>query len=138
MQALDIPEKTVKTYMRASKRPISFDDPVFGRDDSLDSLHARVADTRTTDTVKDPSTGVREQLNMALSTLSPRERNIIRMRYGLCSMDDKSMSLQSIGSTYGLSTEWVRKIEDEGLQKLRKPWRRALLESPQGQDTLGG
>lgn len=135
LQAIGIPEKTVKKYIRASKRPVSFDDPIF--DDNSDTLHARVADTRPTTTERDPSIGIREQLNIALSTLSPRERNIIRMRYGLCSIDDKSMSLQSVGSTYGLSTEWVRKIEDEGLEKLRKPWRRALLEAPQEQNVLG-
>lgn len=98
-------------------------------------LHELVADNRSSDVVLD--TTIKENLNVALSTLPPRERNIIRMRYGLCGDGDDTMTFKDIGTTYGLSNEWIRKIEDSGMQKLRKPWRRALLQIPEMEGKLG-
>lgn len=126
LQALGLTVNTVRNYIRASRYPVSFDAPVFSQDAEGSALHEVVPDTRTSSA--ELSATVREQVNLALSTLPPRERNIIRMRYGLCGDYDDSMTLKNIGSTYGLSYEGVRKIETEGLKKLRQPWRMALLE----------
>ena len=60
-------------------------------------------------------------------TLQPRERNVVRMRYGLHRPDGQSMSLHDISAAYGLSKERIRQIEEAALGKLRLPWRRTLL-----------
>lgn len=71
--------------------------------------------------------GVREDINAALGTLQPRERNVVRMRYGLHRPDGQAMSLHDISAAYGLSKERIRQIEEAALGKLRLPWRRTLL-----------
>ena len=71
--------------------------------------------------------GVRADINAALGTLQPRERNVVRMRYGLHRPDGQAMSLHDISAAYGLSKERIRQIEEAALGKLRLPWRRTLL-----------
>ena len=81
----------------------------------------------TEDGAGDASGGVREDINAALGTLQPRERNVVRMRYGLHRPDGQAMSLHDISAAYGLSKERIRQIEEAALGKLRLPWRRTLL-----------
>ena len=66
---------------------------------------------------------------MQLSTLPPRERNIIRMRYGLAREDGRVMNLSDIGATYGLTRERIRQIEEKALRKLKRPSSRRILRS---------
>lgn len=72
---------------------------------------------------------IKEDVSALLSTLHPRERNVIRMRYGLHSPEGKAMTLYDIGAAYGLTRERIRQIEDKALNKLKRPWRRQLLRS---------
>mmetsp|Transcript_19178 Transcript_19178/g.37042 ORF Transcript_19178/g.37042 Transcript_19178/m.37042 type:complete len:377 (-) Transcript_19178:551-1681(-) len=62
-----------------------------------------------------------DDLQMALSSLHPRERNILCMRYGLATPDGKTMTLKDIGRAYGLTRERIRQIEEKALCKLRHP-----------------
>ena len=64
---------------------------------------------------------MREDVNAVLSTLLPRERNILRMRYGLATADGKCMTLVDIGAAYGVTRERIRQIEEKALRKLRQP-----------------
>ncbi|KAK3248015.1 hypothetical protein CYMTET_42506 [Cymbomonas tetramitiformis] len=70
---------------------------------------------------------LREDLDMALATLHPRERNILCMRYGLASADGRTMTLKDIGRAYGVTRERIRQIEDKALRKLRHPCRSVSL-----------
>jgi RNA polymerase primary sigma factor len=72
---------------------------------------------------------IREDINAVLHTLPSRERNVIRMRYGLNSPEGKIMTLNDLSMRYGLTRERIRQIEDKALTKLRRPWRVDLLRS---------
>jgi RNA polymerase primary sigma factor len=67
-----------------------------------------------------------QDLERALAQLSPRERNILCMRYGLASVDGSTMTLKEIGRAYGLTRERIRQILDRSLRKLRHPQRSLL------------
>lgn len=71
----------------------------------------------------------KDNVNILLSTLLPRERNVIRMRYGLHDAKGTRMTFNDIGAAYGLSQERVRQIEDKALTKLRNPARKRLLQA---------
>ena len=62
------------------------------------------------------------RLDAVLETLAPRERNVLRMRYGLRA-GGEGMSLSDIATKYGLSRERVRQIETHAIDKLRHPLR---------------
>ena len=64
---------------------------------------------------------LQEDVDATLRMLPPRERNIIRMRFGLTPIDDMCLSLVDIGAAYGLNRERVRQMEARALNKLRQP-----------------
>ena len=69
-----------------------------------------------------------EDLNAVLNTLEPRERNVLRMHYGLAAGNQgRAMTLLDVGATYGISRERVRQIEDTAMRKLRSPRRSLTL-----------
>lgn len=93
----------------------------------LESIQA-VGDFRLEDPLKlCESDLLQEDLNAVLATLAPRERNVLRMHYGLMTEDGKSMTLKDIGVAYGLSRERIRQIESTALDKLRHPTRAVPL-----------
>ena len=68
---------------------------------------------------------LRERINEVLSTLSPREARIIRLRFGLdC---DKPYTLEEVGQKFGLTRERIRQIEGKALRRLRNPRQARLL-----------
>ena len=79
------------------------------------------------DTVQDAE--LQEDIESALATLAPRERNVLRMAYGMGAgaSDDEPrrepMNLGDIGTHYGLSRERIRQIQSGALSKLRQPVR---------------
>lgn len=68
---------------------------------------------------------LREDLENVLNTLSPRERDVVRMRYGFD--DGKMKTLEEIGSLFAVTRERIRQIEAKALRKLRHPNRNAVL-----------
>jgi RNA polymerase sigma factor (RpoD-like family) len=69
---------------------------------------------------------LRENLESVLDTLSPREQDVLRLRYGFD--DGQEKSLREIGNLFNLSHEWIRQIEATALEKLRSRKRRTFLE----------
>ena len=69
--------------------------------------------------------GKREILENILNTLTERERDILKYRYGL--IDGTPKTLEEIGNIFNLSKERIRQIESKALQKLRNPARADIL-----------
>jgi RNA polymerase primary sigma factor len=107
----------VREYRQAAKAPVSLDAPL-GHEDDSEAVAEVVADTRAeapfANLVKDSDAALMKE---AFVTLSPREQDILTLRFGL--RDDTQRTLEEIGVRYGLTRERIRQIESEGLKKLR-------------------
>ena len=68
---------------------------------------------------------LREDLDAVMSTLAPRERDVLRMRYGLD--DGEPKTLEEVGAVFAVTRERVRQIEHKALRKLRQPQRASVL-----------
>ncbi len=122
----------VRAFLKQAEPARSLDSPAYatptGKSDSeplnlMDIVAAEPLDEEPKDN------RAKDDVNTLLSTLLPRERNVIRMRYGLHDADGTCMTFNDIGAAYGLSKERVRQIEDKALTKLRSPGRAKLLQS---------
>jgi RNA polymerase primary sigma factor len=116
--------KKVKWMVRVSWTPISLESPV--GDDDESELGMFVEDNST------PSPAqivyqqmLRERVNEVLSTLSPREARILRLRFGLD--NDRPYTLEEVGQKFGLTRERIRQIEGKALRRLRHPRRARML-----------
>ena len=114
----------VKWMLRVSWTPISLESPVGDEDDN--ELGMFVEDEAT----PSPSQIVyqemlRERVNEVLSTLSPREARILRLRFGLD--DNQPKTLEEVGQKFGLTRERIRQIEGKALRRLRHPRRARML-----------
>ena len=68
---------------------------------------------------------LREQLEEGLETLTDREKNVLRLRFGL--EDGRSRTLEEVGQSFGVTRERIRQIEAKALRKLRHPSRSKVL-----------
>jgi RNA polymerase primary sigma factor len=68
---------------------------------------------------------LREQLESVLSTLTPRESRILRLRFGL--QNGRAYTLEEVGQKFGLTRERIRQIEGKALRRLRHPRRARQL-----------
>ena len=69
---------------------------------------------------------LREQLEEVLETLTDREKNVLRLRFGL--EDGRSRTLEEVGQSFGVTRERIRQIEAKALRKLRHPVRLRKLQ----------
>ena len=122
--ALDVEVDKVQVALDMSQAISSLDMPV---DDSGETC---VADLVSDNNAENPITNLikeanQEIINNVLDTLSTKEAEVIRMRFGINS--DKPMTLEAIGQHYGVSRERIRQIESKAIRKLRHPARAAAL-----------
>ena len=117
------PDK-VRQILRAAKQPISLETPV---GDEQDSTVADFIADRSAAAPAEAADGalLKDHVDGALQELSPRERQVLRMRFGL--EDGRDRTLGEIGEELGVSRERIRQIESEALSKLRHPRLRARL-----------
>jgi len=114
----------VRRILRISQEPMSLDTPVGNEDNS--SLGDFIED----DTVPGPveaASGelLREQVHNALDQLTPREREVLEMRFGLT--DGQAHTLEEVGQAFHVTRERIRQIEAKALRKLRHPVRSRKL-----------
>ncbi len=125
-QEMGIPPARVRELVRMRLEPVSLDAPFGGEEDSqlADFIEDREA-LSPVETVGQRA--LREDVEELLATLTPRERRVVKLRYGL--PDDEPRTLDEVGKRFGLTRERIRQIEARALRKLRHPSRsRALRE----------
>ncbi|MDT7040931.1 sigma-70 family RNA polymerase sigma factor [Candidatus Nitronereus thalassa] len=116
-EALGIPPERVQETIQAFLEPVSFDNPT-GDDETF------LGDFLPDDNFVHPDENLQEEqttthINQVLSTLTPREEQVIRMRFGLG--QDHSFTLEEVGKTMNVTRERIRQIEVVALKKLREP-----------------
>lgn len=117
-QKLGWPESKVKTVKNVAREPISLETPVGEEEDSL------LSDFIEDKEVENPATQtsfalLQEQLQEVLSTLPPREQEVLKMRFGL--EDGYSLTLEEVGLYFEVTRERIRQIEAKALRRLRHP-----------------
>ncbi len=117
------PER-VRELIRISQEPVSLETPIGEEEDSR--LGDFVEDRDAVAPIEAASqTMLRNELDDILGTLTPRERRVIQLRFGL--LDDHERTLEEVGKRFGLTRERIRQIEASALRKLRHPSRSRFL-----------
>ncbi|NLE75160.1 MAG: sigma-70 family RNA polymerase sigma factor [Chloroflexi bacterium] len=124
-EAMQIPVQKVERIQMAAQVPISLETPI-GDDD--DSFLGDLIEDHTAEPPVDAATReiLRECVNEVLTSFSPREVRILRLRFGL--EDGRPHTLEEVGRKFGLTRERIRQIEAEALQRLRHPRHRRRLQ----------
>ena len=123
---LGMPLYKVRKVLKIAKEPISLDTPIGDDEDS--QLKDFIADEH----IRDPgeatvSSNMGERTREALKTLTKREENVLRLRFGIDSIKDHT--LEEVGQDFDVTRERIRQIEAKALRKLRHPTRSKLLKS---------
>jgi len=118
-ERLDLSPERVQEIQASSRQPISLETPL-GNEDSSGTLGDLIAD-RTVRTPHDLAAHsmLRRHMDDAMQVLSPRERQVLRLRYGLDG--GREHTLGEIADQLGVTSERVRQIESAALSKLRHP-----------------
>ena len=121
---LNTPVDRIREAMRASQEPVSLETPIGEEEDS------HLGDFIPDDSAITPQDAasqsmLKEQLNSVLSTLTPREEKVIRLRFGLD--DGRPRTLEEVGEVFEVTRERIRQIEAKALRKLRHPSRSKKL-----------
>ena len=124
-ETLDLPAEKVADTLRVSGRHISVDAPfVEGEDNSL--LDVLVNDDSPVADKTLINESLSTEVERALATLTERERDIIRLFFGI---NCQEMTLEEIGEKFGLTRERVRQIKEKAIRRLRQNSRSKLLKS---------
>jgi len=121
---MELEPAKVRWMLRVSRHPVSLERPVGEEEDS--ELGNFIEDE---DAPTPPDAAyhrlLQEKLEDVLSTLTPREARILRLRFGL--QNGRSYTLEEVGKKFGLTRERIRQIEGQALRKLRHPRRSRQL-----------
>jgi RNA polymerase primary sigma factor len=122
-ERVDLPTEIVRDLLRVSREPISLEE-------QTDDDGTAVAETIEDETCPQPAdvaiaSGMRRTIERVLETLSPREANILRLRFGIGDLAERT--LEEIGTTMNVTRERIRQIEAAALRKLRRGARARIL-----------
>jgi RNA polymerase primary sigma factor len=121
----ELPLEKIRKTMNVSNGTVSLETPI-GEDESR--LGDFIADAGAPSPLTELlSNSLKEETDKVLSTLTPREEKVIRMRLGIGEKAD--YTLDEVGNVFGLTRERIRQIEAKALRKLKHPSRRKRLES---------
>lgn len=123
---LDIPETEVKESLRNSGRHVSMDAPLI--QDEENTLYDVLRSDETNTPERELMTeSLRKEIDRAISTLTPREADVIRLYFGLNSKHP--MTLEEIGEKFDLTRERVRQIKEKAIRRLKHTSRSKILKS---------
>ena len=122
---MDMPTEKVREILKIAQEPVSLETPIGEEDDS--HLGDFIEDQDATSPAEHAAYELlKEQLESVLDTLTDREENVLRLRFGL---DDggRTRTLEEVGKVFGVTRERIRQIEAKALRKLRHPSRSKQL-----------
>jgi RNA polymerase primary sigma factor len=130
--AASLPLEETRCIMKMTRHPLSLDQPVGDHEDSY--FGEFLEDHRDDDPLYETNQqSLKERLDEVMSILSHREREILRLRFGLS--DGYSYTLEEVGKIFSVTRERVRQIESKAVQKLQQPYRcRSLVSFLDGVD----
>ena len=123
-ERMDMTPDKVREILKIAQEPVSLETPIGEEDDSHlgDFIEDEVIENPVDYTTR---IVLREQLNEVLDTLTDREENVLRLRFGLD--DGKMRTLEDVGKVFNVTRERIRQIEAKALRKLRHPSRSKQL-----------
>jgi RNA polymerase primary sigma factor len=123
---MDMPVDKVRKVLKIAKEPISLETPVGEEEDS--HLGDFIEDKKVINPAEAiVNLNLAEQTRRVLSTLTPREEKVLRMRFGIGEESDHT--LEEVGQDFNVTRERIRQIEAKALRKLRHPSRSNKLKS---------
>ncbi len=128
---LRIPVEKVKAMLKISKEPISLETPIGEEEDShlRDFIEDKATLSPLDIAIQDD---MKRNIGRSLSSLSPKEQNIIKKRFGIG--EDTPHTLEEVGLEFDVTRERIRQIEVKAIRKLRHPsrskWLREFIERP--------
>ncbi|GAB6092130.1 RNA polymerase sigma factor RpoD [Furfurilactobacillus curtus] len=121
---MDMPTDKVREILKIAQEPVSLETPIGEEDDS--HLGDFIEDQDATSPADHAAYELlKEQLESVLDTLTDREENVLRLRFGLD--DGRTRTLEEVGKVFGVTRERIRQIEAKALRKLRHPSRSKQL-----------
>lgn len=121
---MDLPVQKVRKILKVSQEPVSLETPVGNEEET--HLKDFIKDGK----IESPELQVisrdrKEQINEILRTLTPREEQVLRLRFGL--NDGHEHTLEEVGKAFNVTRERIRQIESKALRKLKHPSRAKKL-----------
>jgi RNA polymerase primary sigma factor len=125
-ERMELPLEKVRRVLKIAKEPISLETPIGEEEDS--SLGDFIEDKGVVSPLEAVIKGnLSDQTSRVLSTLTPREEKVLRMRFGIGEKSDHT--LEEVGQDFAVTRERIRQIEAKALRKLRHPSRAKRLKS---------
>ena len=123
-EEMGMPVEKVREILKIAQEPVSLETPIGEEEDS------HLGDFIPDEDASEPSeaasfTLLKEQLVDVLSTLTPREEKVLRLRFGI--EDGRTRTLEEVGKEFNVTRERIRQIEAKALRKLRHPSRSKKL-----------
>lgn len=123
-EEMELPPEKVREILKIAQEPVSLETPIGEEDDSHlgDFIEDQEAISPSDHAAYEL---LKEQLEDVLDTLTDREENVLRLRFGLD--DGRTRTLEEVGKVFGVTRERIRQIEAKALRKLRHPSRSKRL-----------
>ena len=123
-EEMNMPVDKVRDILKIAQEPVSLETPIGEEEDS--HLGDFIPDEDASEPAEAASfTLLKEQLTEVLSTLTPREEKVLRLRFGI--EDGRTRTLEEVGKEFNVTRERIRQIEAKALRKLRHPSRSKKL-----------
>jgi RNA polymerase primary sigma factor len=123
-QRTGVPARKVRLILESSRKPLSLETPIGEDSDLGDFLEDKTAESPNETLITQDLTN---QVERALSTLSAKEKEILRLRFGIG--EEGEHTLEEVGKRFSVTRERIRQIETKALRKLRHPLRGRALKA---------